>query len=310
MRTEEHRVICFGEALADCFADGNVIGGAPLNVARHMAQLGCDTYIMTALANDSIGSQIRQACALTGVKADLITTTDRAGTGKVLVHQLDNGTHEFEIEKDSAWDHIDLAEPSVSIVQTADCLIYGTLALRRPHNRKTLNRVLDKFDGLVVCDFNWREGHIEIGEAVECIRHAHWLKLNETELELLLNHLGLTDPQELIAHLGLELCLITRGPEGYQVYDREGELLRGDACAVRSMADTVGAGDSFLACTLAAHLKGLNLEQSLIIAARLAAEVCCIRGAVSTDPGFYIPFRASIQSELNKLVNQNRIENK
>ncbi|HJT50968.1 MAG TPA: carbohydrate kinase, partial [Nitrosospira sp.] len=36
-----HPVLLFGEILIDRFPDRDVLGGAPLNVARHLRAFGC-----------------------------------------------------------------------------------------------------------------------------------------------------------------------------------------------------------------------------------------------------------------------------
>ena len=45
--------ISFGEIVFDCFPDGmQVIGGAPFNVAVHLARFGMDSMLMSAIGDD------------------------------------------------------------------------------------------------------------------------------------------------------------------------------------------------------------------------------------------------------------------
>jgi len=46
--------VIFGEALVDVFADRNVIGGAPFNVARHLAGLGRTPLMISRILNLSL----------------------------------------------------------------------------------------------------------------------------------------------------------------------------------------------------------------------------------------------------------------
>lgn len=287
-------VICYGEALADCFPDQSVIGGAPLNVARHLAQLGCTAHIMTALADDDLGKEIRAACRISGVMTDLICTTNRAPTGQVQIGSDDNGDHTFHIERNSAWDYIEPTSKTQSALQRSACLVYGTLAMRSPVSRHTFLELMNGFSGLSICDFNWREGHLNLHDAINIARKAQWLKINEVELALLLEYFGNPQITDLLQTMDIELCLITKGEQGYDLYGSEGHLLHGKAHEICTLTDTVGAGDSFLACTLAAHLQGAPLSGALDLAAQFAAAICGIRGAVPVDLNFYTPYLKQI----------------
>ena len=45
--------ISFGEVVFDCFDDGSrVIGGAPFNVAVHVARFGIDSWLCSAIGDD------------------------------------------------------------------------------------------------------------------------------------------------------------------------------------------------------------------------------------------------------------------
>lgn len=288
-------VICYGEALADCFPDQSVIGGAPLNVARHLAQLGCTTHIMTALADDDLGEEIRAACRFSGVLTDLIFTTSKAPTGRVRIGSDGNGSHTFHIESNSAWDYIEPTSQTKSALHRSACLIYGTLAMRSAVSRTTFIELIEGYSGLVICDFNWREGHLKLQDAINIAQKAQWLKINEIELMMLLDYFGFQQITSLLQTLGIKLCLVTRGAQGYDVYGPEGQLLHGQAHEISAITDTVGAGDSFLACTLAAHLQGASLSSALTLAAQFAAAICGVRGAVPNDLSFYTPYLNQIR---------------
>lgn len=299
-------VICYGEALADCFPDQYVIGGAPLNVARHLSQLGCITHIMTALGDDDLGREIRAACRSAGVLTDLVFTTAQAPTGRVQIETMTDASHVFHIDKNCAWDYIEPTPTAAAVLKRSSCLVYGTLAMRSGISRHTFIDLIDRFTGLVICDFNWREGHLSLHDAIEIARRAQWLKINEAELALLLEYFGLQQINGLLQTMGIELCLITKGEEGYDVYGPEGLLLHGKAHEVGAITDTVGAGDSFLACTLAAHLQGAPLSRALDLAAQFAAAICGVRGAVPGELRFYKPYleqiRQATQPKNNKGV--------
>ena len=52
------RVICFGEVLWDVFPDGEKIGGAPLNVALRLNELGISSAIVSKIGEDDLGNRL------------------------------------------------------------------------------------------------------------------------------------------------------------------------------------------------------------------------------------------------------------
>ena len=48
-------VLCFGEILYDCIGEEKKLGGAPLNVAGHIAQMGGKVAVVSAVGKDEDG---------------------------------------------------------------------------------------------------------------------------------------------------------------------------------------------------------------------------------------------------------------
>jgi sugar/nucleoside kinase (ribokinase family) len=51
-------IVVFGEALVDVFDEVALVGGAPFNVARHLAGLGAQPLMITRIADDAHGQSI------------------------------------------------------------------------------------------------------------------------------------------------------------------------------------------------------------------------------------------------------------
>ena len=51
-------VVGLGEVLWDVFPEGKKLGGAPANFAYHVAQLGLDGIVVSAIGNDELGDEI------------------------------------------------------------------------------------------------------------------------------------------------------------------------------------------------------------------------------------------------------------
>lgn len=304
------QVLVFGEALADVFPDGVIVGGAPFNVARHLAQLGCKAHLMSRVARDEIGHLIVESAKYYGVELSLTTPECETPSGKVAVHMGSEGSHQFQIERPSAWDFIDAPPPAWFLENPVKAIVYGTLAVRGKQSRLALDDLLKQVRSmpsrerpLVVCDFNWRNGHTPMDVAVDFAVQADWLKLSEEEWALLAQHLSLdeSEPDALLDLYSIQQLIITRGAEGYVCYgksEKEDDLIciEGPAVPITQLTDTVGAGDSFLACTLAAYLQGQPLHQALPLAAEFASAICGVRGAVPPSLDFYKPFQQRLVS--------------
>jgi fructokinase len=96
---------------------------------------------------------------------------------------------------------------------------------------------------------------------------------------------------ELMLRFGLQRLVVTRGAKGYIAYGVQGEtVVEGSAPSV-GVIDTVGAGDAFFAVLLIGELAGWPLADTLSRAARFAANVCTLQGAVASTPDFYQTWR-------------------
>lgn len=303
-------VLLFGEALADVFPDEVILGGAPFNVARHVAQLGCKAHLMSRVARDEIGQRIRESAGFYGVDLSLTPSECDLPSGRVQVHMNADGTHKFQIETSSAWDQIDAPPPAWFLENPVNAVVYGTLAVRAKHSRLALDDLLKQVRSMpartrpiLVCDFNWREGHTPMDAAVDFAVQANWLKLSEEEWALMAQYLSLdeSEPDALLDLYSIEQLIITRGADGYVCYgksEKEDDLIciEGPAIPIPQLADTVGAGDSFLAGTLAAFLHNKPLHEALGIAAQFASAICGVRGSVPPSLDFYKPFQQRMVS--------------
>jgi fructokinase len=76
----------YGEILWDCLPSGKHAGGAPFNVAAHLAQLGASVALISAVGQDSLGDEILDVAGHKNVDATFIRRV-RVGlpTGTVLV---------------------------------------------------------------------------------------------------------------------------------------------------------------------------------------------------------------------------------
>src|ERR1044072_3137377 len=88
----------FGEILWDCLPSGRHAGGAPFNVAAHLAQLGVSSALISAIGQDPLGEAILQVAEDKGVNTQFVSRA-RMGlaTGTVIVTLDANANATYEL---------------------------------------------------------------------------------------------------------------------------------------------------------------------------------------------------------------------
>ena len=299
-------IAVFGEALVDDFGDHQVLGGAPFNVARHLAAFGQAVLMLTRVGDDANGGRVRADCARFGMTLAGVQVDAERPTGRVLVERsADGGSHRFTILEDQAYDAIEAGPALAAIAEgQPDTLYFGTLAQRAPQSQRTLVRLMEADTAHRYLDLNVRAGVTE-----RCVYHslraADVVKVNEEELQDLFGwytHLRPstddmrdTEVQSACATLlrifNLQGLIVTLGPRGAVYFGAEGGFVEAPPAAMPgALVDTVGAGDAFSAVFLVGRARGWTLAQTLVRANEFAGAVCCIAGAVPPDLDFHRPF--------------------
>jgi fructokinase len=302
-------IVVFGEALVDLFKSGAVVGGAPFNVARHLAGFALQPLFISAVGSDTDGALIQQEIKRFKLAPDGVQILPSQRTGAVQVHENALG-HQFEIMPNCAYDYIETTAALAAFNQTnpyPTMLYHGTLGLRNGISLQTFlalrKQVSAQENSSVFMDINWRAGHVEQDVAMQCLQDANIIKLSIEELQMvlawfniavvcenkLLNVTATERPiQRLMAELKAHLLLVTYGDLGSAAFNRDGVCIAGaKAIANKAIVDTVGAGDAFSSVMLLALTQDWPIEVALRRANEFASDVCGLRGATPDDLGFY-----------------------
>ncbi len=295
----------------DRLSSGPVAGGAPFNVARSLAALGLPVRMISRIgAQDEDGDLVLQSAVRCGLDTSGIQRDDAHATGAVTVHSA-QGNHWFDIHENAAWDYLDATQALADIPsQTPSFVYFGTLSQRRSDSRHAVRAVLEHTTALRYLDLNLRPPFTPRELVTESLLRADWLKVNDDELATLFAWflpLGPTDMAvdvlgnphalqpavaALLAQFSIQRLVLTLGASGWATFDANGHCdAQGPAHAVTTLADTVGAGDAFSAMLLAGICSGLDLQQSLPLAARYAAAMCGQRGPMADSISFFEPWR-------------------
>ncbi|WP_224998465.1 carbohydrate kinase [Cesiribacter sp. SM1] len=277
------KVLSFGEILFDIIEGEPYLGGAPLNFAAHLAQLGVQSYIFSAVGKDALGSEALRQIEDLGVNTEFVQVKDEYSTGTVPV-VFQNGQPDYTIVRDVAYDYIALNGNAKAVAKAGfDVLYYGTLAQRNEESRNTLKQLLENNSfKQVFYDINLRKDCFNKELIHESLQHCSMLKLNDEEVEVLSGmffdkSLELQDfCARMALEYNLEVIVVTAGAKG--CYILEGLELYFVNGYPAKVVDTVGAGDSFSAAFVYHYLKKGDALVAADIANRLGAFVASSRG--------------------------------
>jgi len=282
--------VIFGEALFDCFPDGErVLGGAPFNVAWHLAAFGAAPVFVSRVGTDELGDAIERAMADEGMSRVGLQRDPEHPTGTVQV-ALAQGEPTYDIVPDRAYDHVDAA--ALPDLPPGSLLYHGSLALRNAATEQALRTLRERIDPAVFLDVNLRDPWWDEATLHRLLAGATWVKLNADELQLLAPA-GVdveTRAQALLDAYDLQLVIATLGAQGALALGAGGERGRVAPDADVTVVDAVGAGDGFASVLILSLLQGWPLELGLTRAQTFASAMVGRRGATVRDAGFYAAF--------------------
>lgn len=275
-------VVCFGEVLWDVLPTEKIAGGAPMNVSIRLQSLGINSKMISKIGNDELGKELLNIIKEKNVDTSLIQTDFTHSTGEVLVKLDAKGSATYTIVYPSAWDSILITKENIDAVREADAFVFGSLASRNTISRNTLLTLL-KEAKYKIFDINIRSPFYSIEFLKELMDLSDFVKLNDDELLKVAQALGSkTDSIEdnilfLSKLTNTRTICITKGKDGAILY-AENQFYRNKGFAV-TVADTIGAGDSFLAALLSEILHTNDYQKAVEFACAVGALVASCNGA-------------------------------
>lgn len=277
-----------GEVLWDLLPSGPRLGGAPCNFVFHCNQLGHSSAIVSRIGADRLGAELRNELQSLGVASEFVQEDAEHPTGTVTVEIDSAGQPKYTITESVAWDFVEPRPEIAPTMQNAQVICFGSLAQRHERSRTTIQGLLrgsrsSPGKRVHVFDVNLRQ-HFYSAELLDAsLKLSDWVKLNEEELTILANLLGLTgvSHESTVAALRdrykLALVCMTRGERGCLVQTGAEEI--DEPGVLVQVADTVGAGDAFTAGLACLTLEGKPLRTAVRFANKYAARVAASVGA-------------------------------
>lgn len=301
-------IVGLGEALFDIFADQQILGGAPLNMAAAAHQLskplgGC-ALVVSRVGRDDLGRQIIDQLSKRQMEVGYVGTDPDRSTGKVFVTMDARGEPDFQIVENVAWDRIQFDSHDEALAASCDGVCFGSLAQRCGESRSSIQHFAETAKRAVrIFDVNLRQDYYDQRLIRQSCELANVVKLNIGELKVIGRLLDLgadldadldakVDELEvdkaartLVDRFNLDLVALTRGQLGTTLYTPKKKMEgRPVSYELAENADAVGAGDACSAGLMVGLVCRWPLEKTLEVANRAGAFVASQLGATPQLP--------------------------
>jgi fructokinase len=271
-------ILVWGELLWDLFPPeqgGAQLGGAPANVAYHLAMLGARVSLVSRVGDDERGHEARRRLLARGVDVSLLQIDPERATGEVQI-SVAAGEPRYRLVPGRAWERIAFSDDVRDALAGAAAIVFGSLSQRADAGFASWRQMIAARPAscLRVCDVNLRPGHLDQRAVGGALAVADVIKINDGEVATVGGDLRAGRAQ---------LLAVTHGAAGATLYGR-GQTVEIAGCAARPGGDNVGCGDAWLAVLVHGLTRGWPLARTGAIASRWAAEVASHRGATPDFP--------------------------
>ena len=285
------KALLFGEILWDIINSKPYIGGAPFNLAAHLAKMGLQSTLISSVGKDALGRKALKEAGKRDINSSFITVHPNLPTGIVEVNLDERGHPTYLIKENIAWDNIILDQDSIdSLTKTKwEIFCFGTLAQRTKENRELLGQIISwAHPHHIFYDINLRQNYYQKEWIEKSLCQSSIVKLNDREAlvvsELLFGEILKQENfiQRISQEYDLSIVCITHGKNGSSIY-YNGKLEK-VAGINGPVADTVGGGDSYSAGFLFSYLCGSSLYEAAEFAEIIGNFVVSQSGAVPEYP--------------------------
>ncbi|MBZ4690855.1 MAG: PfkB domain protein [Cereibacter sp.] len=269
-------ILCCGEALIDMLpretsagepAFAPYAGGAVFNTAIALGRLGAPTGFFSGLSNDLFGAQLTETLAASKVDTSLCARSNRPTT--LAFVRLVEGQATYAFYDENTAGRLLSRDELPALPETVETLFFGGISLVNDPAASTYAAMMarEAASRVTMIDPNIRPGFITDATAyrariAEMIAMADIVKLSDEDLHWLEGPGDLTGLARCILARGPKLVLITEGSKGARAITLTQD--RFIAATAVTVADTVGAGDTFNAGVLAAlHRAGVLSKAAL-----------------------------------------------
>lgn len=252
-------------------------GGSAANTIIGLSRLGLKTAYIGKVAMDREGIKLKENLEREKVSLDLLTTTEKGRSGKVIGFVDDHGQRALYLDP-GINDTIKIDEIKINLVENSRLLHLTSFAGEGLHVQETL---LERLSSRPLISLD--PGNLYAKKGIKALKRligsVNILLLNEMELRMMLDFHGPYKEAAKLLKDEVDIIIVKRGPLGvYGLMD--GLEVEVPALEVECV-DTTGAGDAFNAGFLYAWLTGHDLKTSCYFGNYIASH--CIQGYGATS---------------------------
>jgi fructokinase len=277
-------------------------GGSPYNVVIGLARLGCPVDFIGKLSSDEFGQILRRNLISNGA-LDRFTISGPEPSTLAFIHiEKDRDPHFSFFSNNSADRNLSISELPESLPSEIQAIHFGSFSLAHEPIASTLEYLIEREykHRVISIDPNVRPSFVTnkdqyITRLERLISFATIVKVSNEDIAWLYPN---STPNEIISKWidsGPNLIILTSGPKGSYALTSSGIKVNSPAHPT-AIADTVGAGDSFMSALLwwLLEKKFLDLEviknitkkeiSNLLTFSNEAASITC--GRSGANPPF------------------------
>ncbi|MGY4843845.1 carbohydrate kinase family protein [Kocuria sp. MNB10] len=248
-----------GEALVDVVSrEGEEprahVGGSPMNVAVGLARLGHDVQFLGRYGRDEYGRQVADHLTGNGVRLPFDADALPTSVAQATLDETGAASYDFQLD----WS-LDVSPERIDeLLRDTDALHAGSIGAMLEPGATVVGQALERARGhaLISYDPNCRPSIIPDSSdararAEKIVALSHVVKASDEDLLWLYPHRSIEDSARAWLKAGARLVVVTRGVMGPWAVSRGTGRDGVEVPAARvTVADTVGAGDSFMAALL------------------------------------------------------------
>ena len=297
-------IVCCGEALIDFLprksAEGDAVyqpfcGGSVYNTAIALGRLGIGTGFFSGLSSDFFGDMLRDGLKASHVDLAYVKTWDKPST--LAFVKLSDGHARYSFFDDNSACRMLTKKDLPKLAAKVQALHFGSIslipepggtALEALMKREAKTRVISLDPNIRASLIKDRRGHL--ARLHRMIAMADVVKISDEDVAWMTGKSDFAKTAKKWLKAGAKVVVVTRGGDGVEAYT-SGFSIHQPAVKV-TVADTVGAGDTFTAgllCTLTklkllskpklATITEAQLDAAMAFAARAAAVTVSRPGA-------------------------------
>lgn len=269
-------------------------------MAFHLHANEIPTVLITRLGKDDLGAQAEQALRALGMDLRGLQWDDALPTGRVGIEVVQSEAR-YTLHP-GAWQALRCDPGAKSLLARCKVFCFGTLSQESAPGLSSWREALSQLPETCVrvCDPNLRGSRIDAELVYQHLLAADIVKINDEEAAVMAKTYGQPDLSSwLLGEMKVKTIALTHGVRGATLISQgsqenhpgfsmgpvDGNLDR----------DNIGAGDSFTALLIRAHLAGASKRATLEAANRYAAFVASRRGATPRAP-------AALLAQLRELM--------